>query len=238
LRYPKILSLYNRFDEGPNKGKIIVSDDELKHPVFATIDPWDVYEKIHGMNIRIICDPNPLMILGGHRLPYDKWVTFAGRSDNAQLPANLLPYLYRKFTANTFDAIFPDIAKVILFGEGYGAGIQKGGSYNYDQRFRLFDVLVYDGDANGRGWWLERENIEDVANKFGISTAPYLGRMKREDIVNWVKLGITSDVAIAEGQEHVPGELPIAEGVVCRPIEHMFFRNGDRVMWKIKTKDF
>ena len=111
---------------------------------------------------------------------------------------------------------------VVLFGEGYGPGIQKGGGlYRTEKSFILFDVLV------GGRYWLEREAVNDVASKLGIDAVPYLGRMTLDQIVELAKTPFPSKIGTA-----------MAEGVVARPIETLFDKRGNRVIIKLKTKDF
>jgi hypothetical protein len=88
----------------------------------------------------------------------------------AHRPADLIQYLYETFPADKMREAFwlPDEAgkiqpvKAVLYGEGYGAGIQKGGGqYRKVQAFCLFNVLVADK------WWLDWSNVGDVAAKPG-----------------------------------------------------------------------
>lgn len=214
MEYTKIDTLFER-DENFN-----VDPTRLRHPVFATISEWDVTEKIDGTNIRVLMDES------GH-------VTFGGRTDRAQMPTDLFQYLLATFTPAKMQAAFTregePLPSVVLYGEGYGPGIQKGGgAYRKDKAFRLFDVLV------GGRWWLDWTNTVDVANKLDILTAPYLGRWTLPKIIDEVCLGIPSVVAVQDG-----GALAHqAEGVVARPIEPLFDKRGRRVILKLKTKDF
>jgi hypothetical protein len=115
---------------------------------------------------------------------------------------------------------------VTLYGEGYGAKIQKGGgNYRDDQSFRLFDVQV------GRKW-LDWPNVEDVAHALGIDIAPVV--MHRASIGQAVELveGFTSYVSREDGKLGI-----LAEGVVARTIPYLYDWRGDRIMWKLKTKD-
>src|SRR5436309_896873 len=109
MEYPKIETLFQR-DESTFKVKI----GALKNPVYGVIKSWLWSEKIDGTNIRCIWD---------HEAGK---VTFGGRTANAQLHADLLSFLVENVTAEKLKAVFPDISAV-LYGEGYGAGIQKGG---------------------------------------------------------------------------------------------------------------
>ena len=74
-------------------------------------------------------------------------VRFGGRTDNAQIPGHLLERLNQLFNKENLAQAFyiePDIEQtIILYGEGYGTKIQKGGNYIKDGvDFILFDVKV------------------------------------------------------------------------------------------------
>ena len=105
--------------------------------------------------------------------------------------------------------------------EGYGAGIQKGGCYRSDKSFILFDVLC------GGKWWLEHGQLSDVAEKLGCDRVPYIGRMNFEEIVNLVRDGFSSKIGTG-----------MAEGIVARPIQTLFDRRGERIIIKLKQRDF
>lgn len=211
MEYGKIDTLFER-DEKFNV------TDRLKSPVIETIKVWDVTEKIDGTNIRIMLDKEGKMTVGG-------------RTNNAQIPAALLQVLYEMFNVEKMKEVFWKEGvpvSVVLYGEGYGAGIQKGGGlYNKNKSFRLFDVLIEEK------WWLDWTNTCDVAEKLGIKTVPYIGRWTLEQIVENVKAGLFSDTATAESGGNVQ-----AEGIVGRPIEPLFDKRGRRVIIKLKTIDF
>jgi hypothetical protein len=202
--YHKIDTLFER-DE-----KFAVDPDRIKKPVLRTISLWNVTEKIDGTNIRVM-------------LGQDGKLSFGGRSDNTQLPADLLMYLVNTFHAEDLKRVFwldnvP--VRAILYGEGYGAGIQKGAAYRADKAFILFDVMV--GDC-----WLDWEDVRDVACKLGIDTVPYLGRWTFDEIVRYVQNGFKSAIGTAQ-----------AEGIVARPLEALYDKRKRRIIIKLKTKDF
>lgn len=214
MEYHKIETVFERRED------FSVDASRLKKPVLGTINAWDVTEKIDGTNIRVI--------LSGE----DASVRFGGRSDNAQLHAGLLQKLIQTFTPEKLRVAMWIDGKptaAVLYGEGYGAGIQKGGAYRPDAAFRLFDVLV-DGK-----WWLDWEAVCDVAAKLDIKTVPYLGRWTLAKIVERVERGIPSQVT---AEESVTTNGFVAEGIVARPIEPLFDRKGARVILKLKTRDF
>jgi hypothetical protein len=213
MEYPKIDTLFERNE------KFIVDPSKIKSPVIATISEWDVTEKIDGTNMRATLAEGT------------SFVKIDGRTDKASIPGDLLKYMVNTFDAAKIhammDASGPGWGSVVLYGEGYGAGIQKGGFYRADKAFRLFDVLV------GGKWWLDWSAITDVATKLEIKTAPYLGRWTLNEIVTAVQEGVPSTVAAEES-----GQAAIAEGVVARPIETLFNKKGQRLIIKLKTKDF
>ena len=147
-------------------------------------------------------------------------VAFNGRTDNAQIPAKLVKRLIELFPPNDKLAEqFPDGA--CLYGEGHGAGIQKdGGNYSGTQEFVLFDILI-------GSWWLERRSIEEIAEALGISVVPIIGEGTLSDMHYETACGLTS----AWGNFQ-------AEGIVARPKVSLLQRNGERIITKLKVKDF
>jgi len=212
MEYPKIETLFDR-DEKTFK----VKEEAIRLPEFSNVKKWWITEKIDGTNVRVVYNPSV--------------IHFHGRTENAQMPTFLLEYLQKTFTLDKFRSAFSELARevvVTLYGEGYGAKIQKGGNYRpNDVCFRLIDVLV-------GNWWLEPENIEDVALKMGIKTVPVIGVMTLEEAVQLIKSKPMSIVA-KEDSENL--NYPM-EGIVARSYPLMLRRNGERVIWKLKNKDF
>lgn len=206
--YHKIETLFER-----DPATFVVDPARLKASVLGTIREWDVTEKIDGTNIRV------MLSAAGE-------VSFGGRSDAAQIPADLVQYLIRTFPQDALKAALwlnpEEPVDAVLYGEGYGPGIQKGGGlYRADKAFILFDVLI------GGQWWLSREAVDEIAGKLGIAVVPYLGRMPLDQIVETVHTPFASALGTA-----------MAEGVVARPIEPLFDKRMKRIIIKLKTKDF
>lgn len=169
---------------------------------------WMWTEKVDGTNIRLHWNGNE--------------VTIGGRTDNAQVPARLVANLDNQLDPQLWKTIFPDVDDVTVYGEGYGAKIQSGGMYRQDQTVIVFDVLV------GR-WWLAEDNVVDVASKLGLEVVP--------NDISW----FTLDEACLHVQEgRVSSAWPDAriEGLVGRPIVDLFNRRGERIMAKVKVKDW
>jgi len=208
--YPKIETLYER---DPKTHKITPSFTP-RNPVFGWLNAWEWTEKIDGTNIRLCWDG------------VAKKLTLGGRTDNAQLPAKLVAYLDGKALAEKFEATFPG-TNAVVYGEGYGAGIQKGGIYRKDQALIVFDVMVRGED--GRQWWLSYANAHGVARGLGFDFVPHLGMMTLEEARTMVERGFDS---------LIPGATGKAEGLIGRPPETLYDKKGNRLIVKLKTRDF
>lgn len=208
-KYPKIQTIFKR--DMANKGKIIEGCYSLPEIEYLKDNEWVFTEKVNGTNIRIDWRRSEGRIFGG-------------RTDNAQIPAFLIQRLEYLFTSEKLDSAIKteDADFLTLYGEGYGARIQKGGG-NYKPDgvdFVLFDVLV-------GGWWLKREDIEMIADSLGIDIVPIIGEGTLEYGIERVRNGLTS----------YWGDFP-AEGLVMKPKIELKTRAGNRIITKIKHKDF
>ena len=204
--YHKIETLFKR-DEKTKK--LIEGKYRNKTVEYLKDNKWQFSEKIDGTNIRIHRD--------GHK------VSFHGRTDKAQIPAELVNRLNELFSVEVNEQLFEQKfreTEVVLVGEGYGAKIQNGGLYRDNQDFILFDVMI-------AGNWQPRESVEGIANYFGIDTVPIVLEGTIQEAVDYVKTKPKSKIGTAN-----------SEGVVGRPVVEMQDRCGNRAIVKIKVKDF
>lgn len=230
--YPHIDSIYKRHTEGPDKGKFIFGKYSRPEFEYLKDNQWVWTEKIDGTNIRIMYYTQHVPKFGG----IDTWeprLEFGGKTNNAQIPAKLVTHLQDTFFMDKMREVFGPAGEggkgldtnVVLYGEGYGAGIQKGGgNYSQDQKFVLFDVKI------GR-WWLKRDAVEDIASKLEIPVVPIVVSGNFRTAEEWVKPGFHSifmDMEISL----------IAEGLVGRPQIELLDRSGKRIITKIKHVDY
>ena len=170
---------------------------------------WVFTEKVDGTNIRVMFDGEA--------------ITFGGKTDRAQIPARLLNRLNDIFLpqVTTFRATFINSYSVCLYGEGYGAKIQKGGgNYRSDQGFVLFDVKIGE-------WWLQRADVEAVATALNLDIVPIVGHGSLKTMVEVTQAGCQSKW----------GDFR-REGIVARPKTELKTRGGHRIITKIKYTDF
>lgn len=208
--YHKIQTVFKRNPE-TNFKTLLLNDFSLPEFDYLKNNVWIFTEKVDGTNIRIMWDGNK--------------ISFGGKTDNAQIPSSLITRLNEKFLSSDmkerFIEKFGAEGNVCLYGEGYGARIQKGGgNYRLDQDFVLFDIKI------GK-WWLKREDVIDIAKFFEIDIVPIIGKGTLYNMIEMVKKGFNSQW----------GNF-LAEGVVARPEVELITRDQKRIITKIKTKDF
>lgn len=191
------------------KNKLIIGQWRNPTVEYLKDNVWQMTEKIDGTNIRIMWD--------GHN------IYFMGRTNRAQIPPTLLSFLDSKFNTDVAEEVFEQMfgdKEVILFGEGYGAKIQNGGNYRPDQSFILFDVMI-------NGNYQPRSTVEEVAKAFDCEIVPILFEGTLQEGIDFVKKHPKSTIGTA-----------YMEGIVARPKVELQDRCGNRVIVKIKYKDF
>lgn len=209
--YHKIQTIYAR-DMGGSKKLLFGEWRDPTVEYLADLD-WVWTEKIDGTNIRIIWN--------GYS------VEFKGRTAKAEIPKHLLDRLTEIFGTTEAEQLFEqtwDAEPVILYGEGYGKKVQTNGEkYKPDGcDFILFDVL-------SGGEWKDRYAVSLIAKMFGVEAVPVVGRGPLRDAVKFVQAHPQSEVGAHEHE---------MEGLVCRPLYEMCDSSGERIIVKIKYKDF
>jgi len=208
--YHKIETVFERDMDGNKK----LIEGKFRNPLVEYLknNEWVFTEKIDGTNIRILWD--------GHK------VSFNGRTDNAQLHGHLVDRLNELFMGNVNEELFEQMfgdKEVMFFGEGYGAGIQKGGGDYIDNKdFILFDIMVNDV-------FLPRENVEEIAKSFNLQVVPLAPVKTIMEAVEYVKSKPLSQVGKC---------IKEIEGVVGTPKYRITDFRGNRVIVKIKVEDF
>lgn len=207
IEYNKIDTVFERDVTGSKK--LIEGQFRNEAVKYLADCQWRFTEKIDGTNIRIHWD--------GHK------ISFGGRTESACIPSHLANKLNEIFLTNEVEELFEQKfgeKEVLLFGEGYGIKIQKGGNYRPDVSFILFDVMI-------NGNYQSRETVEDVAKCFGLEIVPVIMQGTIQEAVDFVKTKPNSTIGTAK-----------MEGVVGCPLVEMRDRCGKRVIVKIKVCDF
>lgn len=194
-----------------------VSVDDFVNPaveMLAGARIWGFSEKIDGTNVRLIWD--------GHNLSTN------GRTNNAQLHGHLQAKLDEIFTKRPgveeyFEETFGE-KEVILVGEGYGAGIQKGGGlYSPTKEFIGYDVMV-----NGK--YLNVSQSQKIFSRLELPHLTHHYDYTLYEIIEIVANGLYSRFGNRDF---------FAEGVVAQPTEEVLTdKFGGRIIVKVKHVDF
>jgi len=150
-----------------------------------------------------------------------KEITIRGRTEKAEPIKEIINFINDKINLKYLNEEFED-KELIIYGEGFGGKIQRGKSGCLTERFIGFDVKV-----NGK--WLSSKNAFEIIQKAGFETVPFLFTSSLKEAVEFVKKGFFSKAS----------EIPVqAEGLIGRTSEPLITPNGDRLILKLKTKDF
>lgn len=206
--YHKIQTLWLRESEKPHN--MLVGSFANDYFEYLKENNWIWFEKVDGTNIRIIWD--------GHM------VVIKGKTDRAQIQDNMLDMfsedIFTEERAQVFEQQFGN-KPITLYGECFGAGVQNGGGYEPDGlRIAIFDVLI-------DGYWLNWDNVMNVCGKLDFETVKILGEGSLVDASTFAE----------ESHKSFWGDREI-EGIVMKPQVEMLDRRGNRIMSKLKKKDF
>ena len=210
ITYHKIQSLYKRDPENKHK-TFLLGQYTLPEFEYLKDFTWNGTEKVDGTNIRVGWN--------GER------IRIGGRTDNAQLPHDLITAIEDMFATEPASNYFQRHPEAILFGEGYGPGIQKVGRFYREEgkSFVLFDV--WSGDR-----WLSADIVCSVASEIGIEQCPTLFSGSLIEAVEMV--------SSEGGFESTWNDNLVSEGLVLRPNVELCCSDGSRIITKLKCKDF
>lgn len=216
--YPKINTIFQRDKTiSAKKPPIILNTWSEPEFEFLQNNIWLGYEKLDGQNIRIQYHPERHQMF------------IKGKEDKAQFFAGVPEALNKIFNADMLSPVFPakDRAyEVCLYGEVFGGSVAAedkphGEAYSEDILFRLFDVFI-------DKWWLNRNNIEDIAGKLNIGVTPPIFRGTLNEAIELVKHGFPSVI-----NPNIK-----SEGMVLFPEVQLYNKKGERIITKLKTEDF
>ncbi len=217
--YHKIQTVFKRDMEAEGRSKPLIIGKFAK-PEFELLQDldWEWYEKVDGTNIRAMYNN----ITGDGECPvYQPPLEFRGKKNTSEMPKSLMFRLPEILPLDAVRSVFPEATNVCMYGEGYGPKIQKrGGDYRPEVGFILFDIKI-------GHWWLQRHDLEAIAKTLNIPIVPLVGKGPLSKAIAKCQYGFTS---------HLRPSAP--EGLIMKPPIELFNRRGDRIITKLKLKDF
>jgi hypothetical protein len=244
--YQKINTIFMR-----DAKNVIMPYEPFTEPEFEYLRglKWRGECKIDGTNMRIEVTKSKIWddpVEGSRVEGVAFTVRIAGKTDNAQIPPKLLKFMEENYTKDKvlaslglkefipidewetehnwldYDQI-PNI--YTIYGEGYGAGIQKAGG-NYIKNgvgFIVFDVKVND-------IYLKTDARDEIANKLSAPIVPLMGYFTLDEAIDFVRKGFKT--GLWDNKDF------IEEGLVLRTDLGLRNRMGKRLIVKVKYEDF
>lgn len=232
--YSKILAPFKRLDNNSKfvtEGAWSKSEFELLKDIY-----WSWTFKVDGTNISLQWR--------GDKMTLD---TIKGHTDKSQFNQRTKDYLEKTFCTPEAETIFED-----MFGENNVNVICEFVSKDTNQNYGHEDGYCYVIDvqnADSEKFWT-RDIVEEFAKRFNIDYVREMCRGTIEDAINWVKLAkaswndnkyFISTLTTKNGEnykvENPYGKYPI-EGLVGRPNIELLDANKERIICKVKCKDF
>lgn len=224
--YPKIYAPFARNSANDK----YVDTKKWSKPEFETLKDidWQWTAKADGTNIRVYWNG-------------DK-AEFFGHTDRSQLSEKTLKYLNSVFGTPEAESVFENLygsRSVNVYGEFCSSEMNQ--SYGHpDGIFYPFDVQ----DAENGQWW-NRDCVHEFAEKFGLKEAPLVFRGTIAEAVEYVQKASAEwnksfEKLFFQGYEvccPYAVNAPL-EGIVGRPPVELLNMKGERVICKVKCKDF
>ncbi len=201
---------------------------------------WVVQEKVHGSNTSFLCDGTDVKFAKRTSILADDEKFY----DFQPLLEAYKPRIISLF--NRVKEMHHDVDAISVFGEMFGGRyahegvpaekgtilIQKGVYYTPKHEFYGFDIFVFEGE---KGRYLPVDEVNDLFEAEGFFYAKTLLKGSLEECLKYPN-AFQSKISQWLGLPDI--EDNICEGVVIRPVEPQYLRNGSRVLIKNKNARF
>lgn len=201
---------------------------------------WVVQEKVHGANTSFLCDGCDVRFAKRTSVLADdeKFYDFQSLVDE-----------YRPKVLSLFNRIHeshPGVDSISVFGEMFGGRyahesvpakkgtilIQKGVNYTPAHEFYGFDIYLFESDG---GRYLSVDEVNDLFESEGFF---YARTLMRGSLAECLKYPNAFQSMISQWLGLPDIDDNICEGVVIRPVDPQYLRNGSRVLIKSKNARF
>lgn len=229
--YPKILAPFKR---ETNKSKY-VNESLWSKPEFKMLKDveWVWTAKADGTSIKLYWNG-------------DK-VQFFGHTDKSQLSKLTLDYLNKTFGTPEAESVFES-----LYGSNevnvYGEFCSKEMNEDYGHQNGMFYVFDVQNATSGK-WW-DRNSVVEFADSFDIQAVPIMLKGTIDKAVSFVRLAnrtwnkdFKTSYFISNKEKSYLVDCPFSEsakleGLVGRLPYELLDANGERIITKVKCKDY
>lgn len=196
--------------------------DLEKCPEIFSVKNVIITEKIHGKNMRIIIPANTTevnqIIFGGREIT-EKDALYGLGSETLFLRQHLpLGRILDRFKGERVD--------YIIYGEIYGAGIQKGMNYGSSKAFCVFDIAMGE-------FLLPFDETKKICEEIGLPLVPIVFEGEPSKEIFKKLINVESWLAKEKGADGT-----ITEGIVIKSTTALRNTFGDYLMCKYKSDGF
>ncbi len=216
---------------------------EFVERVMAEMPPdlqFVVQEKVHGANVSFLCN--------GNDIQFAKRTSIVTNDEKFYDYEELLE-AYKEQVMRLFadeKERYPGVKSISVFGEMFGGHypheevkrigrlglIQKGVCYTPTHEFYGFDIYVFRDDG------ANYLSVPETNELFEKNAFFYAKTLFQGSLTECLKYPNKFDSHIPQWLGLPAIEDNICEGIIIRPVEPMFFRNGSRVLIKSKNERF
>lgn len=210
------------FKRSPKSNKIIFG--EWSDPILEYLQDANFIftEKLDGTNMRLIYHPEHTTTTDGFdSIHHPARLELRGRSDAAAVHPRLREWV-EGLDIEPFVKAFSD-NQVCIYGEGVGDGIQNGGPQYGHTHFRAFGI------KGSRGWLSHQVTREILTHGLNLDQVPWVTIKTLNQGIKIIQAGLASQ--FGDGKF-------MAEGMVGLPLVLIYTPNQERIIVKIKHRDF
>lgn len=203
--YPKIQSPYMRNEKGE-----FLPEFSLQIFAYLNQNPWLIYEKVDGFNVRVMWDGEN--------------VTFNGKSDNTAFTAAQLIYLSSIFPTKLFLQFDPCVIYGELVGPKCNANVYK---------LKEHEFILFDSYRMSTASWQGPDFLGELCQIFKIRRSPCIAVMLLNYCVKQFFYQTIDDSY--RTSTLFPGKA--SEGFILRPECELTTNRNERVITKLKFRD-
>ncbi len=211
---------YEKFNSPFKKDDNFINTMELSQ--ILPVGIWIKTEKIDGTNIRIILTKPDEE--GNREIHIASRKFILNQEDKS---SKIYFDCIKEVNLHKIKEYFKEVnSTVTIYGEGYGAGVQKGGIYSKQKNFRVFDIRI--GLA-----YQDFKYVEKVCIDNQLNLIPILGQVEEITYKECLtSLNKFKDTLLKGGDGGKP------EGIVYKFNPVLLNKYKERLIFKVKFKDY
>lgn len=229
---------FKKYSEIENTYRTKIIDDIRNHGYDSPDNVWTITEKVDGSNLSfwvkegIITPARRTGFLESDENFYNYQTVLEKYRDKLVRLASIVPsstvIVYGELFGGSYN--HPDVLKDLK-----AKRVQDRIQYCPHNDFYVFDIYIMDENSKFNSFYLSHSMLEALCENEGLLYAKSIFTGTFDECLKFDNRFITTIPAIFDLP---PIENNYAEGVVIKPNDPLYFKNGDRVILKNKIEEF